>query len=642
MRIISIVLVWFLVVPSVMAQVSVDRFSELPSAWQVEVSPGGTTLAVGCTPRGVREICLYDLSGVEGTKLIPQPDGFFITEFRWVSDRYLVFFVYTVINLSMSSGNHDYGISRTVAYDTSTGQSAILMGDERQYFDLTYIVSVLEGSPDEIAMDLPTFSVSDRCYRTSIYNVDLQTGEMELRERSTSNVDSLFLDTLGNVVAEYRNECGTDDWEIWSRVGERRLVFEGVYEVDRPQIWGLVDDYQAVAVSFPSGENQGLKRVDLETGVVSDLHPAASALINPTPLMDPHSQELIGFMEIEGLRTDTYLDEELDGIAGSLRNALGREALNLTSWSADRRVFTVEATNSGEPSAYYLFDRENGEVTMIATERDSLASPDVPERIEFTYTARDGLEIHSYVTLPPGRTLDEGPFRTILMPHGGPRSQDTAHFDWWAAHYASLGYAVLQANYRGSTGYGLEFEQAGYGEYGDAMVLDVLDVLDGWRALVARNVAAPDGYCAIGASYGGYSALMLGLHAPEETRCIAAINGVTNPYAFISAGRYNDRFTGYWERYWGDRFRGDDERDRITPARRTSDYRAPVLLIHGDEDINVPIGQSRLFRRAMGSRESFRFVVMEGEDHYLRTHQARRTVLEETSSMLEQYLPLQD
>lgn len=571
--------------------------------------------------------------------LIPQPEGVSITGFQWVSDRYLVFFVYTVINLAVSSGNHDFGVARSIAYDTVTGESVLLMRDEGQYFNLTNIASLLADSPDTIAMELPTAGFVDWCYRASIYDVDLQTGDKELRERSSRDVDSVFLDPYGNVVAEHRNVCGTDDWQIWSRVGQRHLVFEGVFEVDRPRIWGVIDNFEAVAVTFPQGEHQGLKRLDLRSGEITDLQITASDSMDLSPLIDPHTQELVGFRHVEDLRVDTFIDEDLAELVRSLREALGSEQVYLTSWNVDRSRFTVEATNTGSPATYFLYDRQVGEVTLIASQRDHIASGELPRRLAFDYRARDGLEIHAYLTLPPGKSASDGPFPTVLMPHGGPQDRDDAHFDWWAAYYASLGYAVFQPNYRGSSGYGLQFEQAGYGEFGDAMVLDVLD---GWRDLVARNLAQPDGFCAIGASYGGYSALMLGLHAPQEARCVAAVNGLTNPYAFISAGRNNDRFMGHWERYWSDRFGRLEERDRITPARRTADYQSPVLLIHGDEDITVPVGQSRLFRRAMGSQRDFRLVIMEGEDHYLRSEDARRTVLVETTRMLDEHFPVAD
>jgi dipeptidyl aminopeptidase/acylaminoacyl peptidase len=213
-------------------------------------------------------------------------------------------------------------------------------------------------------------------------------------------------------------------------------------------------------------------------------------------------------------------------------------------------------------------------------------------------------------------------------------------FDWWAQAYASAGYAVLQPNFRGSAGFGLEYRDAGYGEFGDKMVLDVAD---GAAWAVEQGISRPGEACVAGASYGGYSALMLPLQAPGTVKCVVAVNAVTDPFGM--AGQYdaNSFYSNYMERYLGaDRFSSLDDRHRITPVDRTSEYNVPVMIIASQEDGTVPFEQSQNFRRAVGDKVELEFVEVEGEDHFLRTSLGRYNVLLNSLQFLEQHLPAEN
>lgn len=256
-----------------------------------------------------------------------------------------------------------------------------------------------------------------------------------------------------------------------------------------------------------------------------------------------------------------------------------------------------------------------------------------------SYQAADGLEIPAYVTLPPDKTREDGPFPLILMPHGGPEGRDSASFDWWSQAYAAAGYAVLQPNFRGSTGYGQKFRDAGHGEFGGKMITDSLD---GAEWAVAEGIAKPGGYCIIGASYGGYAALQGAVLGGDKVRCAVSVNGVADP---IRLTREYDNDSGafsYWQKYMGiDRYSNDDAKRAITPKDRASEISAQILSLHGKEDTTVKYDQAEAIAYAMEGRSNFRLVAMEGEDHYLRSTRARETVLRESLSFLARELPVE-
>lgn len=222
------------------------------------------------------------------------------------------------------------------------------------------------------------------------------------------------------------------------------------------------------------------------------------------------------------------------------------------------------------------------------------------------------------------------------MPHGGPQSRDTGEYDWWASFYASQGYAVLQPNFRGSSGYGHEFVEAGYGGFGTRMIDDMID---GVHYLQNAGIANSGRYCAAGASYGGYAALMLALRDPENVACVISFAGVTDPFAIMESSSALNTELRYWEQYTGSRYGSPAEQAVITPVERAGEYRAPLLILHGNQDTTVPFGQFRLLRDAMANRSNARFVEMDGADHYPGNPDARASLLRESQVFLEQCFP---
>ena len=249
-----------------------------------------------------------------------------------------------------------------------------------------------------------------------------------------------------------------------------------------------------------------------------------------------------------------------------------------------------------------------------------------------TYTASDGLEIPAVLTTPPG---GEGPYPLVVLPHGGPQVRDDLRFDWWAQAYAQMGYMVLQPNYRGSAGYGLEFIEAGYDEFGGRMVEDMLD---GARHLQSEGLAHAGGFCMAGASYGGYAALMGAILAPEEVACVVAVNPVTEPVSLIGEGLAVDAesLVTFWERYVGDRYMSGEAASEISVVSRAGELAASILVFHGEEDNVVSIDQSQALARSLRGSDQFTFVPLEGDDHYMSRAGSRREVLERSLALFDE------
>jgi dipeptidyl aminopeptidase/acylaminoacyl peptidase len=200
------------------------------------------------------------------------------------------------------------------------------------------------------------------------------------------------------------------------------------------------------------------------------------------------------------------------------------------------------------------------------------------------YAARDGLTIEAFLTLPIGKVSSDGPFPLVLMPHGGPSDRDDASFDMLVSFLAYRGYAVLRPNFRGSAGYGLDFRKKGYGEFGGAMIDDIVD---GARFVIGGGIVDRNRICSMGGSYGGYAALMVALREPHLVKCVISISGVTDPTALFGERlKLFDRDSSvmrFWENYIGSRFRDKEEIASASPARSAQFMPVPVLLIRRDQ-----------------------------------------------------------
>lgn len=223
--------------------------------------------------------------------------------------------------------------------------------------------------------------------------------------------------------------------------------------------------------------------------------------------------------------------------------------------------------------------------------------------------ARDGLELPGYLTLP----LETAPknLPAVVLVHGGPQSHDNADFDVWTQFLANRGYAVLQVNYRGSTGHGRQLMAAGLGRWGLEMQDDLADAT---RWLAERGTADPRRICIVGASFGGYAALMGAIKTPDLYRCAASFAGVTDLVELAGDNSY----AGLREVF---ALQVGSDRDRLratSPRNLAQNIKIPVLLMHGTKDRSVPYVQAQWMAEAMTTAgKPFRLVTQADGDHHL-------------------------
>lgn len=266
----------------------------------------------------------------------------------------------------------------------------------------------------------------------------------------------------------------------------------------------------------------------------------------------------------------------------------------VASASADRNLAIVYVSSSTEPGDYYLFDRAARRASLLAYGAPWLTGKQVPASRGIDFTARDGLPLHGVLTLPASGPQENLPM--VVLAHGGPYEvMETAAYDGEAALLASQGYAVLRVNFRGSGGYGREFVEKGYRQWGAAMQDDLTDAT---RWAIAQGIADPKRICLHGMSYGGYAALMGAVREPGLYRCVA---GYAAPYDLAKMYKWgsirrSDLGLKYLERVLG---KDKAELAARSPAQQAAAIKVPVLLAHGRLDARVDVQHSRALAKAM-------------------------------------------
>lgn len=330
-----------------------------------------------------------------------------------------------------------------------------------------------------------------------------------------------------------------------------------------------------------------------------------------------------------------FANSDLQKKAERVRTAFASYEARMAGWTSDLSDALVYTSGNGDSGTYYAVNLASSKANAVAYSRFAIAPEHVGAISTFEYTASDGLEMDGILTLPPGKEPKDLP--VIVHPHGGPHSQDTVHFDWWAQAFASRGYAVFQPNFRGSTNRTAAFKRAGYGEWGRKMQTDKSD---GLAALAKAGIVDPDRACIVGASYGGYAALAGVTLQQGLYKCAVAVAPVSDlrdiyNQDYRASGR--DRTTKVGLR---EQLGEPDTWDAVSPLKHAEQADAPIMLIHGVDDTVVPYSHStKMADKLKDFDKPHELVRLEGEDHWLSLSSTRKQMLENAVRWVETHNP---
>ena len=305
------------------------------------------------------------------------------------------------------------------------------------------------------------------------------------------------------------------------------------------------------------------------------------------------------------------LDPAVAGDLDRLRR-LDRGDLELAGHDDADRIWLAGFSTDDGPIRYHAYDRESGRSTFLFEHQPALSRYELAAMEPFSFTARDGLVVHGYLTFPAGEERSALP--AVLNVHGGPWFRDTWGFDPEAQWLANRGYLCVQVNYRGSTGYGKAFVSAGDGEWGRRMHDDLIDAV---RWVISEGYADADRIGIFGGSYGGYAALVGAAFTPDVFRCAVDIVGPSNLKTLIeSIPPYWAPLVAQFHTRIGDPATDADLLWERSPLSRVDDIRIPLLIVQGANDPRVKQAESEQIVAALREKAiPHEYMLFEDEGH---------------------------
>lgn len=550
------------------------------------------------------QIFIYDLQEKTLTNTI-NVQGRTVYWLHWANDERLLASISTTFDMNIGRDfTFQFLAARTVSMTPfSDTEPVVLFANDRavhrQNLFLSSIVDPLSDESDYVLMS--AFRRGD----LDLWRVNIITGDAKRIATGTPRTFGWVADNQGLAAFRLDHNANGTVMSVFARKkngGWNKVISTRLREQETSTaFWPLARSSRAeemyVLTTPPGEERASIALYNLKTGEISGPIFEHEEYDLSGGLIDPHTGEFFGAWYIDDRYQTAFLDENLQKHMNGINAFFDDDAnVRLVAASKDFKRLALVVTSPTIAGEAYAYDRINNELLPLFHTRKKLQNELLAEVEMLTVTARDGMQFRAYLTHPSGIGTDQkAPL--VVMPHGGPSARDSYDFDPIAQFLASRGYRVLQPNFRGSSGYGNAFREAGYREWGGKMQTDVLDAFYQVRS---RGIVKEGKACILGASYGGYVALYAAMTTPDYFACAISIAGVTDLIDIVRYARENGKEAyEFAVRQIGDPRADKDILIARSPARNAEKIALPLLLIHGRQDAIVPYDQYRKFTTAL-------------------------------------------
>ncbi len=588
--------VLLLFIPAASAEF-LDDFAKQPEVLGSKISPKGDYLGVMREIEEKRSVVIFEFPSMQVSSILSIPGRNEVADFWWVNDERILASVAQTsdrweeirstgellgMNADGTKSEHLFGFRAGGAYGKRIRSAERELASGR-------IIDRLWNDPDHVLIEITSWNRGADSRPVSAAKMDVYTGKLTNRVRAPGNdaniitdADgdirfSLHLDDKQNLILHLRDE-EANEWQHLATMpyGESRII---------PHT--LTDDNRIFVEYSPDGGPYGLYILDPETkeSEVVYQHPIVDAIIQTDRYGQPYGVRTIdGRIQFTAIQPDHPRAQAI----GALEQAFPGSSVFITSTTSDDGVMIVGVVTDIKTPEFFVFQPAERQLIALFDALPWIDESRLGKMEPIKVKARDGLELHGYLTLPQNSSGKNMPL--VIVPHGGPHGpRDVWGYQAFEGFIPASGYAMLQINFRGSGGYGPEFERIGHRKWHTEMQDDLTDSVQ-WA--IDQGIADPDRICIFGWSYGGYSAVMSIIREPDLYKCAVAGAGV---YDHDVQYKDSDFATDTrWGKSYIDKVIGPTAEDRqiASPINYVEKIKTPLLLIHGDDDRRVPIEHS--------------------------------------------------
>ena len=606
----------------------------------LKLSPDGTHIVARAMVAGAEKVVVFDLEGKDKPFVLAETKDIDTNWYRWAGNSMILI-----------------GLGKTVPWEGDEAYATRLIA-----YDLTTHKSKLIGQTDEGLMGDDVLWVDPEgkhillSYQKSIYdypsvsNIELTTNKSTQVVSAHDDIWDWSADDDGVVrygfghtdnhhwIALYR-KTATDRFQTIAK-GHDDKDTSADFDVIRI-VTGSDDGF-----IFDTDEKTGLKAIfkfNFATHKRGDLVFEAPANDIEGAYTTTDGKAMDSAWYTDSLPRVHWWDKDMAAFQADLDKAVntghpeGERMAWIKSESRNHAIRVVWVGAANDPGSYYIYQDATGKMERLARVYARLHPEQLARPAYVHYTARDGLSIPAYLTLPVGRAPKHLPL--IIMPHGGPFDvRDAGGYDDDVQFLANRGYAVLQPEYRGSGSYGTAYRDKGKGQWGRAMQDDIDDGMD-W--LVKQGIADPARTCLVGISYGGYAAMGGATRNPERYRCAVSLAGVSDIARQV---KYSNHFDDDRKSRddWQQTVQGDKTFDlkTVSPLYTVDRLKVPVLVLHGEKDQRVLPKQSRLYVDALkAAGKTYEYVSIPDDGHGYTTTAAAQIWYDKLDAFLAKYNP---
>ncbi len=469
-----------------------------------------------------------------------------------------------------------------------------------------------------------------------VYRLNVPTGEITMAAQNPGHVDHWVTDHKGRILAA--TETDGVNATLLTRPDEKspfKKVLTTNFREHLDVEFYTFDNKQLYAVSNIGRDKGAAVIIDPATG-------KETSMIYQNPNVDvdglAYSKKrkvllYAGYTTWKEQRK--YLDPQAEKMFATIEQKLPGYQIDAVDTDHDEDQFIIATTSDRTPGSRYLFNVKSGELTKLADVKPWLKESELAPMKPIEYKSRDGLTIHGYLTLPLGREPKNLP--VVVNPHGGPWARDEWGYDPEVQFLANRGYAVLQMNFRGSTGYGRKFWETSFKQWGKKMQDDITD---GVQWLIKQGVADPKRIAIYGGSYGGYATLAGVTFTPDLYAAAVDYVGPSNMFTFMKT------IPPYWKPFLEEMYVmvGNPEKDKAllaseSPVLHSDRIKTPLFVAQGAQDPRVNKAESDQMVASLRKRGvDVEYMVKENEGHGFHNEENRFDFYQAMEKFLDQHL----
>ena len=609
--------------------IPLEHFFDNPEKAGAKISPDGTRLSWLAPEEGRLNVWVRDVAGGEEAVCVTHDHVRGIRGHFWSRDSKRILYAQD------QGGNENFHL-----------HAADLSRPEEISVDLTPFEGVRAGIVDVPHHDPAHVLVSmnrrdPQCF--DVHRIELATGSIELVAENPGNIAGWHTDPAGQLLAASA-QTPAGDTEILVR-GDESQEFRSlaVYaNEDGGSVYGFTPDGTALWVGSAQGSDlTRLVRLDLATGEETEVHAHAEVDLGG-PVLRSRTGELLAVIYTVDRLEAVFFDDDFER-KWNQASALHHGDVAGVSMDDDEAMWVVAFDDDREPGATFLLDTERDSAEFLFRPRPKLDPATLAPMQTVRVPSRDGFTLHCCLTLPLG--IEPVALPLVLVVHGGPWARDTWGYDPEAQFLANRGYAVLQVNYRGSTGFGKAFLHAAENEFAGKMHDDLIDAVE-WA--VKEGIADADRLGIYGGSYGGYATLVGVTFTPDV---FAAAIDYVGPSSLVTLVRsfpayWRPFLQGSWYRFVGDPGTEDEPNEEVvadlwarSPLSRVDAIRTPLLVVQGANDPRVTKQEADQIVAALHERGvEVEYLLKEDEGHGFANPENRLDLYRAMEEFLAEHL----